>query len=98
MANLTPSSNMSSPLFNAIIPVISGYQNGSAAVTYRSDNQEAAALIKKIRQSPPAWFFDYWINVRKYKLLEMVQKLMESLDVDAALLARFSEFDSSGSA
>jgi hypothetical protein len=51
-----PSSNKSSLLFDAIIPVIPGHQNESAAVTYRPYNEEAAALIKKIRRSPPAWF------------------------------------------
>ena len=56
-----PSSNKSSLLFDAIIPVIPGHQNESAAVTYRPDNEEAAALIKKIRRSPPAWFLSYWI-------------------------------------
>jgi hypothetical protein len=81
-------------LFNAIIPIVSGHQQGCAIVTYRNhtDNKEAAALVKIIRCSVAAWFFGYWQNVMGYRLA-MVQKLMESLDVDAALLARFSEFD-----
>jgi hypothetical protein len=57
------------------------------------DNAEAAALIQKICRSIAGWFFGYWRNVMRYRL-EMVQKLMESFDVNAALLARFSEFDS----
>ncbi len=61
-------------------------------VTYHTDNNEAAALVKKIRRSVAAWFFGYWQNVMGYRL-EMVQKLMVSVDVDAALSARFSEFD-----
>ena len=79
-------------LFEAIIPIVSGQHAGSATVTHRSDNSEAAELAKKIRHSAPAWFFGYWTCVRKYKL-SMVQKLMESFDVDSAILARFSVFD-----
>jgi hypothetical protein len=59
-------------------------------VTYCTDNKEAAALVKKIRHSVAAWFFGYWQNVMGYRLT-MVQKLMESFDVDAALC--FSDFD-----
>jgi hypothetical protein len=66
--------------------------NLAAHVTYHSNNESAAALIKKIKRSIPACFFGYWINVQGYRL-EMVQKLMESFDVDAALLACFFEFD-----
>jgi hypothetical protein len=55
-------------------------------------NKGAAALIKKISCSVAAWFFGYWQKVMGYRL-EMVQKLMESFDVNTALLARFSEFD-----
>jgi hypothetical protein len=61
-------------------------------VTYCTDNKEAATLVKKIRRSVAAWFFGYWKNVMGYRLA-MVQKLMESFDVNAALLACFSEFD-----
>ncbi len=49
-------------------------------------------MIKKIRCSAAAWFFGYWQNAMGY-MLEMVQKPMESFDVNATLLARFSEFD-----
>jgi hypothetical protein len=81
------------PLFDAIIPIAFGHQLGSAIVTYRSDNESAAALIKKIKCSIPAWFFGHWINVQGYRL-ELVCKLIESFDVDATLLACFSEFNS----
>ena len=79
-------------LFDAIIPIVSGMQNGSATVTFREDNAEAHALLKKIRKCVAGWFFGYWTMVKKYKL-GMVRKLMESFDVDAALLARFAQFD-----
>ena len=79
------------PLFDAIIQIVSGQQNGSATVTYRTDNKEAAELIRKICQSVAGWFFGYWIHVQHYKL-RMVNKIMESFDIDAALLARFSKF------
>jgi hypothetical protein len=45
------------PLFDAIIPIALGHQPGSAIVTYHSDNESAAALIKKIKRSVSAWFF-----------------------------------------
>jgi hypothetical protein len=45
------------PLFDAIIPIVSGQQNGSATVTYRTDNKEAAELICKICRSVAGWFF-----------------------------------------
>jgi hypothetical protein len=76
----------SKPLFDAIMPVILGQQQGSAIITYCMDNAEAAALIQKIRHSIAGCFFGYWRNVMRYRL-EIVQKLMESFDVDAALLA-----------
>jgi hypothetical protein len=79
-------------LFNVIIPIVSGHQQQCANVTYLRDNKEAAALVKKIRRSAAAWFFGYWQNVMGYRLA-MVQKLMESFDINAALLAHFSEFN-----
>jgi hypothetical protein len=75
-----------------IIPIVSGHQQGCAIVIYRTDNKEAAALVKKIRCRVTAWFFGYWQNVMGYRLA-MVQKLIESFDVNAALLACFPEFD-----
>ena len=79
-------------LFDAIIPIVSGVHNGSATVTYRVDNREAQDLLKRIPRCVAGWFFGYWTTVTMYKL-EMVWKLMESVDIDAALLARFSQFD-----
>jgi hypothetical protein len=46
-------------LFNAIIPIVSGHQQGCVILTYRTDNKEAAALGKKSRRSVAAWFFRY---------------------------------------
>jgi hypothetical protein len=37
------------PLFDAIIPVESGFNKGSAIITYCTNNKKAAALIKKIK-------------------------------------------------
>ena len=74
------------PLFDAIIPIVSGQQNGSATITYWTDNKEAAKLICKICRSVAGWFYGYWIHVQHYKL-GMVKKLMESFDIDSALLA-----------
>jgi hypothetical protein len=50
-------------LFDAIMPVVLGQQQGSAIITYRTDNTEAAALIRKIHRSITGWFFGYWQNV-----------------------------------
>jgi hypothetical protein len=58
------STNNPIPLSYAIAPIASGHQLGSAIVTYRSNNESAAALIKKIKRSVPACFFCYWINVQ----------------------------------
>jgi hypothetical protein len=88
----TAANGTSKPLFDAIIPIVSGPQQGSAIITYRTDNIEAASLIWKIRRSIAGWFFGYWRNVMHYQL-KMVYKLMESFDVDAALLAHFSDLD-----
>jgi hypothetical protein len=53
----------SKPLFDAIVPVVLGQQQGSVIITYRTDNAEAAALIQKIRWSVAGWFVGYWRNV-----------------------------------
>jgi hypothetical protein len=79
-------------LFNAIMPIVSGHKQGSAIITYCTDDIEAASFIFKIQCSVAGCFFGYWRNAIKNRL-EMVQKLMESFDVDAALLACFSEFN-----
>jgi hypothetical protein len=74
------------PLFDAIIPIVSSQQNGSATITYWTDNKEAAELIGKICRSVAGWFYGYWIHVQHHKL-RMVKKLMESFDIHTALLA-----------
>jgi hypothetical protein len=79
-------------LFNVIIPILSGHQQGCAIVTYCTNNKEVTALVKKIRRSVAAWFFGCLQNIMGYRLV-MVQKLMESFDINTALLARFSDFD-----
>jgi hypothetical protein len=80
------------PLFEVIIPFVSGMQSGSAVVTYRNDSNEAAILIRKIWQSVALWFFGYWTHVIKYKN-GMIKKLMESFNIDAAKLAALLTFD-----
>jgi hypothetical protein len=77
-----PSDGTTLPPFNAVIPIVSGNQSGSAVITYRTDNKEAVILIKKIKQSRASRFFGYWT-----KILGMIKKLMESFDTDAAKLA-----------
>jgi hypothetical protein len=80
------------PLFDAIVPVESGFNKGSAIITYCTNNKEAVALVKKIKRCTAGWFFGYWRQIKKYRL-EMVQKLMKSFDLDKALLVRFTKFD-----
>jgi hypothetical protein len=53
-------------LFDAIMPVILGQQQGSMIITYNMDNAEAAALIRKIRQSIAGCFF--WVLAEHYAL------------------------------
>ncbi len=79
------------PLFDAIVPIASGHQQGSAIITHRTNNTEAGSLVRKIRKSVAGWFFGYWTVIKQYRL-EMVRKLMESFDVDAALLASLLVF------
>ncbi len=70
-------------LFDVVIPIVSGIQAGSAVVTYRSDNKEAAILFMKIKCSMALWFLGYWTKIQKYKN-GMIKKLMESFNTDAA--------------
>ena len=79
-------------MFDVIMPYVNRMLSGSAVVTYRHDNIEAAILIKKIRQSVASWWYGYWTYVVKYKQ-GMIKKLMESFDIDAARLAAYSQFD-----
>jgi hypothetical protein len=79
-------------LFDVVIPIVSGIRAGSAVVTYRMDNKEAATLITKIKRSMASWFLGYWTKIQKYKN-GMIKKLMESFNTDAAKLAGLSEFD-----
>jgi hypothetical protein len=50
-------------LFDAVIPIVSGIQAGSAVVMYRMDNKEAAILIMKIKRSVALWLFGYWKKI-----------------------------------
>ncbi len=54
------------PLFDVIVPIVSGMQSQSAVVTCCNDNNEATSLIRKIQQSVASWFFGYWTQVPKY--------------------------------
>jgi hypothetical protein len=47
------------PLFDAIILVESGFNKGSAIITYCTNSKEAAVLVKKIKRCAPGWFFGY---------------------------------------
>jgi hypothetical protein len=66
--------------------------NRGAQFTYQTDNAKAASLVQKMHRCVARRYFCYWRNVMKYRL-KMVQKVMESFDVDAALLACFSKFN-----
>jgi hypothetical protein len=52
--------NLKRPLFDAIIPVESGFNKGSAIIAYCTNNKEAVALVKKIKRCAAGWFFGYW--------------------------------------
>ena len=80
------------PMFDVIMPLTAGIHCGSAVVTFRHDNREAAILIRKIRQSVASWWYGYWTHVSRYKE-GMIKKLMESFDTDAAKLAGYSTFN-----
>ncbi len=80
------------PLFDAVIPIVSGTQSSSTVVTYWKDNKEAVILMKTMKCSIASWFFGYWTKICQCKL-GMIKKLMESFDTDAAKLAGYSKFD-----
>jgi hypothetical protein len=44
----TSADGTSKPLFDAIIPIMTGHQQGSEIITYCTDNIKAASLIWKI--------------------------------------------------
>jgi hypothetical protein len=77
--------------FDAIIVIRSGLYSGGATITYRTDCILSAALAQNIGRCVARWFFGYRVQVCKYKV-GMVQKLMESFDIDSALAACFSVF------
>ncbi len=88
----TAADGTTKPLFDAIVPVMPRQQQGGTMVTFRTNNSKAASLVRKMQHRVAGWFFGYWRDVRHYRL-EIVRKLMESFKIDAALLARFLEFD-----
>ena len=47
------------PLFDTIIPILSGPKQGSADITHQMDNANAAALICKMQQSVVGWWYGY---------------------------------------
>jgi hypothetical protein len=79
---------MPKPLFDAIVPVGAEPQQGSAIVTYQTDNAKAASLVCKNASLCDRVVL--WILKYRFK---MVQKLMESFDLDAGLLVPFSKFN-----
>jgi hypothetical protein len=78
--------------FDAIILIWSGINSGSATVTFRSDSLLSATLAQNIKRCIADWLFGYWVQICKYEV-GMVRKLMESFDIDSALLARYSVLD-----
>jgi hypothetical protein len=53
-------------LFNAIIPIVSGHQQGCAIVTYCMDNKEVAALVKK--NQAQCCCVVLWILAKRYRI------------------------------
>jgi hypothetical protein len=57
----TAADGTESPLFDVLMPIVSGVQSGSAVVTHQTDNKEAAILIRKIKKQHcfvVLWFLD----------------------------------------
>ncbi len=77
---------------DAIIPICTGTHSGSALLTFCSDCKYAIDLARKMKKSPPAWWFGYLRTVRGYDL-PTVQSLMESFDTQQALFSRYSSFN-----
>jgi hypothetical protein len=45
--------------FDAMALISLGINSGGATITYRVDSAYSVSLAKKIRKSPPAWWFGY---------------------------------------
>ena len=85
---MTPSGTR---VIDAIIPRLRGMSAGSADVTMRIRDAEAVEIARNIAYCPAAWWWGLW-TLKGYAL-GMIQALMESFDMDAALLAGHSTFN-----
>jgi hypothetical protein len=45
--------------FDAMVPISSGINSVGTTITYWADSAYSVSLAKKIRKSPPAWWFGY---------------------------------------
>jgi hypothetical protein len=85
---LTPSNT---GVIDAIIPRLRGMSAGSADVTVRIRDAEAVEIARNIAHCPAAWWWGLW-KLKGYTL-GTIQALMESFDLDAAMLAGHSKFN-----
>jgi hypothetical protein len=54
--------------FDAIIPICTGTHSGSAILTFCSNCKYAIDLARKMKKSPPAWWFGYLRTICGYDL------------------------------
>jgi hypothetical protein len=54
--------------FDAIVPIHTGTHSGSAILTFCSNCKYAIDLARKMKKSPPAWWFGYLRTVHGYDL------------------------------
>ena len=85
------------PIFEAIIPCLSGPNSGMLDVSVRTNVTKAvhdrhSALIENMARAPAPWWRGYFSVVRKYSD-NMIASLMDSFDMEARLTAHLAEFD-----
>ena len=77
---------------HAIVPCLRGMGAGSADITFLSKTVEAESILRKIEKDPAAWWWHVWGSVKGYDV-NTRRTLMESFDIDSAMLAAHSKFD-----
>ena len=85
---MTPSGNQ---LVHGICPRLRGPNAGSVDITVLTKDGEAVDLARKIAANPCSWWWHVW-TLKGYTL-GTKQSLMESFDLEAAMLAPQTKFD-----
>ena len=80
------------PVIHAAIPNMAGLRAGTITVSVKSQHKECLAVVEQWKKCMGGWWWHYWQQVRGYKI-SCCRSLMESFEVDHALLAQHATFD-----